>query len=195
MSRTAALLADSETEIGPRLRGLRTGRGLSLRALADRSGVTAGALSLIENGRNSPSVSTLKKVLAALDLTLGDFFATERPAGAGPGCVIRSRHLVNLATSPGLRYLALPGPNEGRAIQILHEIYARGADTGPEPYSHAGEEAGFCIAGSIEVTVDGRSEVLQPGDAFYFPSELPHRWRNAGGASARMISACTPPTF
>jgi mannose-6-phosphate isomerase-like protein (cupin superfamily) len=77
----------------------------------------------------------------------------------------------------------------------MHEIYAPGADTGPELYSHAGEEAGFCITGTIEVTVDGRAEVLRPGDAFYFSSSLPHRWRNVGGTSARMISACTPPTF
>ena len=186
---------DSETDIGPRLRSVRAAKGLSLRAVADRSGVTAAALSLIENGKNSPSVSTLKKVLGALGLTLAGFFAAERPAEVGTGVVTRRQRLVNVATGDGLKYLALPGPHAHRAIQIMHEIYASGADTGPEPYSHAGEEAGFCISGTIEVTVDGRSQVLRPGDAFYFSSTLPHRWRNVGASTARMISACSPPTF
>jgi len=195
MPRSQRPAAEAENELGARLRALRAGRGLSLRALSTRSGVTAGALSLIENSRNSPSVSTLKKVLAALDLTLGEFFADGQPAAGPGGVVIRARQLVNVATGPGLQYLLPPGPGDGRAIQIMHEIYAPGADTGPELYTHAGEEAGFCVAGAVEVTVDGRRELLRPGDAFYFSSDLPHRWRNAGGVGARMITACTPPTF
>lgn len=195
MKKSKKMPADAETDIGPRLRELRVSRGMSLRALADRSGVTAASLSLIENGKNSPSVSTLKKVLTALGLTLGDFFAAATPAEAGAGVVTRRGRLVNVATGEGLKYLALPGPHAHRAIQIMHEVYAPGADTGPEPYSHAGEEAGFCVSGTIEVTVDGRREVLHPGDAFYFSSTLPHRWRNVGPAAARMISACAPPTF
>lgn len=187
--------ADVETDVGPRLRRLRTERGLSLRALATRAGVTAGALSLIENGKNSPSVGTLKKILTAMDLTLGQFFVSDAAPDVGPGVVIRSARLVNVATGPGLRYLALPGPHTDRAIQIMDETYAPGADTGPDPYSHAGEEGGFCVAGTIEVTVDGRAEILRPGDAFYFPSSSPHRWRNIGRTAARMISACTPPSF
>lgn len=185
--------AAGETDVGGRLRALRQARGLSLRALAGSAGVTAGALSLIENGRSSPSVSTLKKILTPLHLTLGAFFAAGQPVEAG--FVIRRDRLVNVATGRGLQYLALPGHHKDRSLQIMHESYAPGADTGPEPYSHAGEEAGICIAGTIEVTVAGRVERLRPGDAFYFPSSLPHRWRNSGRTAARLISACTPPSF
>ncbi len=187
--------AAADDGLGARLRVLRTGRGLSLRALAERSGVTAGALSLIENGKNSPSVSTLKKVLSALELTLADFF-TGGQADREVACVVvPGSRLVNVASGRGLQYLSLPGPRDGRVIQVMHEVYSPGADTGPELYSHVGEEAGFCVSGTIEVTVDGRAEVLKPGDAFYFSSNLPHRWRNIGGTTARMISACTPPSF
>ena len=65
-------LSDADFEVGQRLRDLRATRGLSLRALAEASGVTASALSQIENGKNSPSVSTLKKILTALGTTLGE---------------------------------------------------------------------------------------------------------------------------
>jgi transcriptional regulator with XRE-family HTH domain len=193
MAKTKNAGTGTEMEVGGRVRQLRQGRGLSLRTLATRAGVTAGALSLIENGRSSPSVSTLKKILTPLNLTLGAFFAADRPLESG--FVVRRNRLVNVASGKGLRYLALPGLNKERALQIMHETYAPGADTGGEPYSHAGEEAGFCVAGTIAITVAGRTEILRPGDAYYFPSTLPHRWRNTGRTPARLISSCTPPSF
>ncbi len=186
--------SDAALEVGKRLRALRTAMGLSLRALAEASGVTASALSQIENGKNSPSVSTLKKTLAALGATLGEFF-TQAEGSPNPSVVYPAHSLVNVATGSNLTYLSLPGVISGRTIQIMDERYEEGADTGPELYSHAGEECGFCIEGRIELTVNGRSEVLEPGDAFYFPSTLPHRWRNVGKRPARMIAANTPPTF
>jgi DNA-binding XRE family transcriptional regulator/quercetin dioxygenase-like cupin family protein len=185
---------DPDSELGERLRELRTSRGLTLRALAETSGVTASGLSQIENGKNSPSVSTLKKILAAMGTTLGQFFASD-DQDLAPGFVFSAGQMVNVASGQGLRYLALPGNNATRALQIMDETYSRGADTGPELYSHAGEEGGICISGDIELTVNGRREVLRPGDAFYFSSALPHRWRNVGRTQARMISACTPPSF
>jgi transcriptional regulator with XRE-family HTH domain len=185
---------EADTELGVRLRELRSARGLSLRALAETSGVTASALSQIENGKNSPSVSTLKKILGALGSTLGDFFASE-DEGGNSAFIFGAAHLVNVASGKGLKYLALPGNNASRALQILDENYAPGSDTGPELYSHAGEEGGFCVAGQIELTVNGQCEVLSSGDAFYFSSALPHRWRNTGNLPARMISACSPPSF
>jgi transcriptional regulator with XRE-family HTH domain len=186
--------SDADLEVGSRLRELRTAGGLSLRALAEACGVTASALSQIENGKNSPSVSTLKKILAAMGTTLGEFFVQSEET-AESSFVFRARTLVNAATGSGLRYLSLPGAAAGRAIQIMDEHYEAGAETGPELYSHTGEEGGVCIAGRIELTVNGRCEVLEPGDAFHFSSTLPHRWRNVGKGPARMISACTPPSF
>ncbi len=185
---------DPDSTLGVRLRDLRTTRGLSLRALAESSGVTASALSQIENGKNSPSVSTLKKILGALGSTLGSFFATD-DGGESSAFTFKSAQLVNVASGSGLKYLALPGNNAGRALQVLDENYGPGSDTGPELYTHAGEECGICVAGQVELTVNGRCALLTPGDAFYFSSSLPHRWHNAGNKAARMISACTPPSF
>lgn len=74
-SATHATHHADDTELGARLRQARQRAGLSLRALAGRASVTAGTLSLIENGRHSPSVGTLRKILAPLSLPLGGFFA------------------------------------------------------------------------------------------------------------------------
>jgi len=184
-----------DTELGPRLRSLRESRGLSLRALARVAELTPGTLSQIENGRTSPSVSTLKAILTALSTSLGEFFSTAEPTAAESRFVFRTGELVNIAPGPGLRFLGLPGPGTGRSLQCLHEIYAPGADTGPKPYSHPGEESGYCLSGSIEITVDGRREILGPGDGYYYSSEKPHRWRNIGSLPAEVISVCTPPSF
>jgi len=186
--------AAAEAELGGRLRALRSSRGLSLRAAAALAGVTPGALSQIETGKNSPSVSTLKKVLGAVGVSLGEFFGSGERSGQG-GFVFRSAELVSVGSGRGLRFLGLPGPASARAIQFLRETYAPGADTGAEPYSHEGEEGGFCVSGSVEVTLAGRREVLGPGDAYYYASKLPHRWRNVGRAPAVVISGCTPPSF
>ncbi len=192
---TIAAEAASETELGERLRALRTSRGLSLRSAAGLAGITPGALSQIENAKNSPSVSTLKKVLGSLGVSLGEFFSSAEDKTAGDGFIFRGQQLTRVASGKGINFLGLPGQSAGRAIQFLRETYAPGADTGAEPYSHEGEEGGFCISGSVEITVAGRRELLGPGDAYYYPAKLPHRWRNVGSAPAVVISGCTPPTF
>jgi transcriptional regulator with XRE-family HTH domain len=184
----------SEGELGSRLRALRAGRGLSLRSAAALAGIAPAALSQIENGKNSPSVSTLKKALGAMGVSLGEFFISAEQTETA-AFVFRNSHLVNVASGRGLRFLGLPGAGSARAIQFLRETYAPGADTGAEPYAHEGEEGGFCVSGSVEVTVAGRRELLGPGDAYYYASKLPHRWRNVGRVPAVVISGCTPPSF
>lgn len=185
----------AEAELGPRLKALRLRQGFSLRALAERAGVTFGAVSQIENERSSPSVSTLKRILAALDTTLGEFFALQEAAPREPGFVYRSSGLVNLVAGSGMKYLSLPGQARDRALQLMWEIYPRGKGTGRQDYAHAGEEGGFCVQGAIELVVDGRRELLGPGDAYYFDSSLPHSFKNAGLTTAVIVSACTPPSF
>jgi mannose-6-phosphate isomerase-like protein (cupin superfamily) len=83
----------------------------------------------------------------------------------------------------------------GRQLTVLHERYAAGAATGEEMLAHRGEESGVVVRGRIELTVGGTSRVLGPGEAYYFSSQLPHRFRNIGREVCEIISASTPPTF
>ena len=69
-----------------------------------------------------------------------------------------------------------------------------GADTGPDVYSHEGEEAGLVITGQIELTVAGETRLLKEGDAYHFNSRLAHRFRNPGSGECVIVSAATPPT-
>ncbi|MBV8143505.1 MAG: cupin domain-containing protein, partial [Gammaproteobacteria bacterium] len=105
-----------------------------------------------------------------------------------------AEELVELGNAEvSLRLVAAQRP--GRQLTVLHERYAAGAATGEEMLAHRGEEAGVVIRGRIELTVSGATRLLGPGEAYYFASRLPHRFRNVGREACEIISACTPPTF
>jgi transcriptional regulator with XRE-family HTH domain len=179
-------------DIGTRLRSVRTAYGLSQRELARRAGVTNGLISLIEQNRVSPSVSSLKKVLDGIPISLADFF-THDPDQT-PQVFFGGDELVEIGTpEASLRLLAAERP--GRQLTILHERYEPGAGTGDDMLSHRGEEGGIVLKGRVEITVGGNSRVLGPGEAYYFSSSLPHRFRNVGREACEIISASTPPTF
>jgi mannose-6-phosphate isomerase-like protein (cupin superfamily) len=78
---------------------------------------------------------------------------------------------------------------------ILREIMPPGSDTGKDMLSHEGEEGGVIIKGQIELTVADEVRVLGPGDAYYFESKSPHRFRNVGKTEAILVSANTPASF
>ena len=67
--------------------------------------------------------------------------------------------------------------------------------TGRVPLTHDGEEGGIVVSGRLEVTVDDERRILDPGDAYYFTSAIPHRFRNTGHEPCEIVSASTPPTF
>lgn len=187
---------NSETEgdfdVGQRLRVLRERHGLSQRALARRAGVSNAAISLIEQNGSSPSVGMLKKVLAGFPISLSAFFAAMEPKR--PKIVFRAEELREIG-SGRISYRQVGQDLSGKALQILHERYAPGADSGEHPLTHEGEEGGVVIQGQLEVTVGEERFLLKAGDAYSFDSRLPHRFRNPGGEDTVVVSACTPPTF
>jgi transcriptional regulator with XRE-family HTH domain len=182
----------SPADVGGRLRAVRLQHDLSQRELAKRAGLTHSTISLIEQNRVSPSVGSLKKILDSIPITLSEFFAE----GMGDEAQIFYHHteLVELASGK-ISYRQVGRHLKGRALQILHERLAPGADTGEMMLQHNAEEGGVIIRGALEVTVGTAKRVLGPGDAYYFNSNLPHRFRNVGDEECELVSACTPPSF
>lgn len=179
-------------DIGGHLRAVRTMYGLSQRELAKRAGVTNGTISLIEQNRVSPSVSSLKKVLDGVPMSLAEFFTLD--LHSIPQVFYAREELTDIGDKEvSLRLVAAKRPN--RAMTIMHERYRPRADTGADMLTHQGEEGGVIVAGRIELTVGAQSRILGPGDAYYFTSAVPHRFRNLGEEPCEIISASTPPTF
>lgn len=181
-------------DTGSRLKLVRESYKLSQRELARRSGVTNATISLIEQNRVSPSVSSLKKLLEGIPMSLADFFTFDQPPREHQ-YVFRANEQPDLGRH-GLRLLLIGASVPSRQMRLLREQYAPGASSGEEPIVHAeGEECGLVTRGTVELTVDGQVSVLSAGDGYYFPTTLPHKFRNIGADEAEIISANTPANF
>ena len=188
-------------DIGGRLRSVRESQGMSQRDLAGRAGLTSAAVSLLEQNKSSPSVASLKRLLDAVPMTMSEFFTEVEDAGE-PKYFYSEDEFIELspqelglggaAARVSLRQL---GDASRHSLQVLHETYPPGSDTGPDMLAHNGEEAGVVIFGIIEATVADQVRVLNPGDGYLFDSRLPHRFRNIGQGPCIVVSACTPPSF
>jgi transcriptional regulator with XRE-family HTH domain len=184
--------ASSSFDVGSRILKLRKQFGFSQRGLAQQAGVTNGSISMIEQNRVSPSVASLKKILHVFGMSLGEFFAGEFLDT--PKVFYRAHEMKRIAEDRVVLMQVGDGIRN-RLLQVLHEIYSPGGDTGSEMLTHTGEESGVIVRGEIEVTVGEQCEVLVVGDSYYFSSRIPHRFRNQSKEVCEIVSVCTPPTF
>lgn len=181
-------------DVGERLKAIRKQKGLSQRELAKRAGVTNSTISMIEKNSVSPSVSSLKKVLQGIPMSLVEFFAEDADTDNAQPVVYAPDEFIDLSVDEVK--LKLVGKAFGRrAMAFMIETYEPGADTGAELYVHEGEEAGLVINGAFELTVGSEVYHLKKGDAYYFDSTRPHRFRNPFEETCEIVSATTPANF
>ncbi len=164
-------------DVGQRLRVLREERNISMRALARRSGLSANALSMIERGKTSPSVSTLSKLATALEVPVMAFFRSEPRRD---DIVFRKANERTRVTFPGGLWEGLGGEVfSGRLEAIMLTLEADGS-SGPHGMIHTGQEFVFCTGGQLEYEVEGQLFLLEAGDSLIFSARFVHRWRNPG---------------
>lgn len=181
-------------DVGVRLQSIRKMKGLSQRELAKRAGVTNSTISMIEKNSVSPSISSLKKVLSGIPMSLVDFFSLDMQEESRRQVVYRADELMDIgAGSVAMKLIGKAFPN--RALSMLDETYPPHSDTGEDMLYHEGEEAGVLIEGRLELTVGNEVYILERGDSYYFQSNQPHRFRNPYEVPARLISATTPANF
>jgi DNA-binding XRE family transcriptional regulator/quercetin dioxygenase-like cupin family protein len=198
-------------EIGEHLRARRHERGLSLRELAHRLGVSPSLISQIERGRANPSVSTLYQIVAELDVSLDELLFEDRrlpdsaasadgSSGAGAasgaasvsvpaaGPVLHSKERQRIRLASGVIWERLTTVSEP-GIEFLYVIYEVGGASSPEDafQRHAGHEWGYVLSGSLQVTVGFRQYLLEPGDSLSLESTTPHRLANAGDTPVHAI--------
>jgi transcriptional regulator with XRE-family HTH domain/predicted Fe-Mo cluster-binding NifX family protein len=181
--------APTEIQVGHRIREVRNKQGFSLRALAERSGLNINTLSLVENGKSSPSVSTLQQLAKALNVSIVDFFETDQvqkqivftPANQRPGSHFGSTLMENLGE--GL---------SGDAVQPFIINLPPGRGSGDQPIVHTGHEFVFCLEGAIHYRIQGEDYYLQTGDSLIFEAHLPHCWENIDKEDAKIILVFYP---
>lgn len=180
-------LSSKETmavDVGQRLRALREERNVSMRSLARRSGLSANALSMIERGLTSPSVSTLTKLANALEVPIMAFFRQEPERQR---IVFRKSNERNRVLFPRGYWEGLGGEYFSGRIEAFLLTLEPGGSSGPHGMIHTGHEFVFCMHGQLEYDVDGQVYKLEPGDSLIFAAQLNHRWRNAGDSVVNAI--------
>jgi transcriptional regulator with XRE-family HTH domain len=179
----------SDVDVGRRLRQLRTERGLSIRALAEQSGLNVNTLSMIENSKTSPSVSTLQQVAAALQTPITAFFETEKP----PQKIVYQKADDRQSADFACGMLANLGTGFTRpGLEPFVVTLQPQANSGGTPIVHTGVEFVFCLEGCLGYEVDGENYLLEAGDSLLFEAHLPHRWRNAGETPSRSLLLLCP---
>jgi quercetin dioxygenase-like cupin family protein/DNA-binding phage protein len=183
---------EADLDLAAQLRHLRRARGMTLRDVAGRAGVTESFLSQVERGVASPSVASLQRIARGLGLSIAQLFASPTTAGR----VVR-RHERRHVTYAGLGAVDefLTPPTATRLQMILSTIEP-GGGTGDEPYTHeSDEEVVLVLEGELDLWVADEHYHLQEGDTVTYSSRLPHRNRNGGSEPARVLFAITPPSF
>ena len=171
-------------DVGSRLRQLREARNISMRTLATMSGLSANALSMIERGKTSPSVSTLYRISDALGVPITEFFSP----------VEEKKKVVFLKADERSRLPFLRGLVEGlggeqfvgKAMPFMLTLES-GASSGPSHLAHTGHEFVFCFRGKLEYQVEGELYMLEAGDSLLFAAQLKHRWHNPGGSATNAL--------
>ncbi|RQR68238.1 cupin domain-containing protein [Burkholderia cenocepacia] len=185
-------------KVGVRLKHSRMLMGLSLKEVATKAGVTEGYLSKIENNVSQPSFASLHRITQALGINMSALFASAEKGDADVYIVRKDERAVlktghkRSGNRVTLENLVPSGPEFLLQVSI-HVIEPKGGSN--EAISHKGQEFGFVLEGRLKLLVDQGSYTLEAGDAFYFDSELGHRYANDASVTTKVLWVNTPPTF
>lgn len=182
--------------LGAAIRHARRKREFTLEQVARKTKLSVSYMSQVERDRMPPSLSSLKRIAEALDVPAGSLmFARSGTRGDSPVAVVRQAARKRLVF-PGseIRYEMLT-PDLRRRASMLWLHAPAGAESGPAPFSHEGEDAVVVLQGRLAVEVGGVWHELATGDSIYFDSQLPHRWRNPTNRPTIAIWVSTPPSF
>lgn len=193
--------------MGDRLRRARTSRGLSLRAVARRLGVSASLISQVETGRANPSVNTLYALASELGVSLDELLfvdAAPAAAAANPSAetpeadadddplprdpVQRATSRATIRLGSGVLWERLTTESL-RNVDFLLVTYEVGGASSPEDafQRHQGQEWGYVLSGTLHVNIGFEEYVLGPGDTITFDSAVPHRLSNRGREPVRAV--------
>jgi len=172
------------------VRSLREAMDLSLRDLAERSGVSAPMLSQVERGETSPTLQVATRIAHGLELRLSQLLRLDEADGV---TVVRpAERRVGPATATGHRYEILTPPLPGQRAELSRHELAPGAATGGPgdvPMHEPGSrETALVVSGRAALHCDGARHELEAGDCVTFDADLPHHFENPGDDEAVLLA-------
>jgi XRE family transcriptional regulator, regulator of sulfur utilization len=176
--------------IGVRVRALRESSGLSLRDLAERSGVSAPMLSQVERGETSPTLTVATRIAAGLDLRLSQLLRLDE---SGSVTVVRADERGEGGSAKrGHRFEVMTAAQPGQRSELSRHTLAAGGATGapddPPMHEPGSRETALVEHGSLVLVCDGQSYELDAGDCVTFDADLPHHFENQTDAEAAFLA-------
>jgi XRE family transcriptional regulator, regulator of sulfur utilization len=186
-------VATNGAALGTRVRALREAEGLSLRDLAERSGVSAPMLSQVERGETSPTVAVAERIAAGLELRLSQLLRLDE--GGAVVVVRRDERRKGPGGGRGHRYELLTPPLPGLRAEVSRHELAPGARTGgpgdPPMHEPGSRETAVVDQGMVALVCDGERHELAEGDCVTFDADLPHHFENPGPGPAALLAVVT----
>ncbi|CEG23726.1 HTH-type transcriptional regulator PuuR [Planococcus massiliensis] len=171
---------------GQKIKKLRTERSLSLKELSEKSGVSVSMISQIERRNTDPTLTTLYKLCAGLNISISALLGTDEPSSQ----IIRQRERKSFHFPVShSKYELLTPTNKGEIEMIM--IYLEPGQEDRQLVEHSGEECGLVLEGEMTVHLNGESHILKAGDSIRFKSTLPHRFYNHSESRAVSVWAMT----
>jgi transcriptional regulator with XRE-family HTH domain len=176
--------------IGARVKALRESSGLSLRDLAERSGVSAPMLSQVERGETSPTLTIAARIASGLDLRLSQLLRLDEQ---GAVTVVRARQRSRGGNAKrGHRFEVLTSSQPGQRAELSRHTLAPGGSTGapddPPMHEPGSRETALVQEGQVVLVCDGARHELGEGDTVTFDADLPHHFENPTAAEAAFLA-------
>ena len=175
--------SSNEPNVGLRIRSFRDRQGLTLRVVAERCGLSINAISQIERGENSPTVSTLHRLATALNLSITDFFNEESAQ-----TIVFVKRNQGLSTTGGRISMESLGIGlRNQRLEPFRMMVRPGSGNLDDPISHSGEEFIHCLQGEVDCIVADKTYLLEQGDSLLFEATQPHAYYNPTGEPAMVL--------
>jgi transcriptional regulator with XRE-family HTH domain len=185
-------LAHSDTgdeSLGKKIREIRGLKGWTLKQIAEISNLNINTLSLIENGKNSPSISTLQRLATAMDVPIKEFFEPTEPITP----VIFTKHDKRPQASSEKSIINNLGKGlSSSTLEPFILTMEKHATSGGRALLHSGYEFIFCLSGKILYYIREEEYILDPGDSVLFSAQLSHHWENVFDGESQLLLVMTP---
>lgn len=181
------------TDIGQKIKELRTSKKLTLQEVADATGFSTGFLSQLERGLTTVAVDSLAKIAATLGSDLNEFIAAVQPGRQSPVTRSYERPLMRVENNSFIHYLLSRNmTDKSMAPRLLEILPSSQPEEEVKIYPHAGEEFVFVLEGVLTLFISGERHELYPGDSAHYLSTQAHNFANNTSRPVKVLLINTP---
>ncbi len=170
--------------VGDRIRSIRTSLGLTVAALAEKTGLSKGLISQVETGKTSPSIANLERLAEGLGVPAA--YLLLKPEHRIQ--VVRKCERPQYRFGPHNLKLEVLSGRSARNLKAVLVEFPPGTCTGHDLHAHRGEEFHLVLEGRIEAQQGDEVIQLEAGDTFHWSGCIPHQVRNVGDTTARVLA-------